>query len=292
MIWGNRRSAIAQLDASVETASLLDASHRFHSYRLEGVIDDSLLHRPVFPAGNLEERPALSILLHGRLLLRLGKQRRWIEAGEGYVIRSHSGFSWRILEGCHGLTVGWDAALAPWPKEPIFRLPAPQLEALVKATDRMHATTSVTDATSVHACAIDALQSTGLLGAGGFTKTDSDPALQALAMAIDARLSNLAEEPMQVELQEELGISERHLRRLTTELFKRYGFVDANWGEARVRRRLMTAVAFMSNSRATVSLVASEVGYHSTQAMSRAFSRAGFPSPSRIRKALDDLAEC
>lgn len=291
MIWGNRRSAISRLAASVETASLLDTTHRFHSYRLEGVVDDSLLHRPVFPSEGLEERPAISILLHGRQLLRLGDQRRWLEAGEGYVVRSHSGAGWRILEGCRGLTVGWDGTLAPWPRDPFFRVTDSQLRALVEATDRMHDPTSSAEATSVHACAIDALQATGLLGAGAFEKTLTEPAYQALSMAIDARLSNLAEEPMQVELQEELGVSERHLRRLTAEMFKRYGFVDANWGEARVRRRLMVAVAFMSNPGATVSLVADEVGYHSTQAMSRAFSRAGFPSPSRIRQALDDLAE-
>jgi AraC-like DNA-binding protein len=143
----------------------------------------------------------------------------------------------------------------------------------------------------VQQVAIDALHATGLLADDAFEKTPCDPAHQALSMAIDKRLSNLAEEPMQIELQEELGISERTLRRLTAEMFKRYGFVDTNWGEARVRRRLSAAVAFMSNPGATTSLVAQAVGYHSTQAMSRAFLRAGFPSPSMIRDALDELAE-
>lgn len=290
MIWGSRRSAIEELGASIETAFVIDVEHRFHSYRLHGVVDDSLLVRPVFPAESLEERPAISVLLQGRMLLRLGKERRWIEAGEGYVVRPRSSFGWRILDGCHGLTFGWNGALARAPEERFFRLSDAHRAALEHATSSMHAGASVAQAPSVHACAIQALQATDLLAAGAFVQTACDPAHQELSMAIDRRLSNLAEEPMQIELQDELGISERHLRRLTAEMFKRYGFVDANWGEARVRRRLMAAVAFMSNPRATTSLVADRVGYHSTQAMARAFGRAGFPSPSRIRAALDDLA--
>ena len=287
MIWGSRRSAIEELGVSVETAFLIDVTHRFHSYRLEGVIDDSLLHRPVFPAESLEERPALSVLLHGRLLVRLGDERRWIEPGEGYVMRSHSGFGWRILAGCHGLTVAWDGA--PSPAEPFFRVTDAQRDALLAATDRMHAGANVRTAHAVQKGAIQALRATGLVPDQAFETTPCEPAHQALSMAVDARLSDLAGEPMQIELQDELGMSERQLRRVTGEMFKRYGFVDANWGEARVRRRLMAAVAFMSNPAATVSLVAKEVGYHSTQAMARAFGRAGFPAPGKIRAKLAEL---
>lgn len=284
MIWGSRRSAIDSLQASIDTAFLIDVQHRFHSYRLEGVIDDSLLHRPVFPAEGLEERPAISILLQGRLLVRAGEVRRWVEPGEGYVMQAHSSFGWRILEGCQGLTVAWEGA--PATAAPFFRVTDDQRAALLDATARMHSGAGIEAAPGVHQAAIDALQSTGLLPDAALTKTPCDPAHQALSMAIDARLSNLAEEPMQIELQEELGISERTLRRLTSEMFKRYGFVDTNWGEARGRRRLMAAVAFMSNPAATTSLVAHAVGYHSTQAMARAFARAGFPAPSKIRETL------
>lgn len=287
MIWGSRRSAIESLRASVDTAFVLDVQHRFHSYRLEGVIDDSLLHRPVFPAENLEERPAISILLQGRMLVRAGDVRRWVEPGEGYVMQAHSSSGWRILGGCHGLTFAWEGP--PATATPFFRITERERAALIDATARMHAGARIEAAAGVHQAAIDALQAIGLLPDAAFTKTPCDPARQALSMAIDTRLSNLAEEPMHIELQEELEISERTLRRTIAEMFKRYGFVDTNWGEARGRRRLMAAVAFMSNPAATTSLVAQAVGYHSTQAMARAFTRAGFPAPAKIRVALREL---
>lgn len=290
MIWGNRCSAIASLSASINTTSLLDVKHRFHGYRLEGVIDESLLVRPIFPAASLEVRPAIAVPLHGRVLVRLGGERRWIEPGEGYVMRPGSHPGWRIEAGCRGLTFAWDGALADPPSETFFRLTASQCRALEHAAELAYAPANLAEASNVHSACIDALRATELLPAATFERTEVDPACQALSLAIDARLSHLAEEPMQVELQEELGISERHLRRLTAEVFKRYGFVDTNWGEARVRRRLMAAVAFMSHPDATVSLVAREVGYHSTQAMARAFSRAGFPPPGRIRDVLAELA--
>lgn len=289
MIWSNRRSAIDPLGAAIETASLIDLKHRFHAYRLEGVIDDSLLHRPVFPAQSLEGRPALSVLLRGRLLVRRGDERRWLEPGEGYVMAPHSNFGWRILAGCHGLTVSWTGEHAA--SELFFRVSDARLDALLAASARLHAAPSVKKARAVHTSAIEALLATGLVPAQAFETTPCEPSRQALAMAVDARLSDLAGEPMQVELQDELGISERQLRRITGEMFKLYGFVDANWGEARVRRRLSAAVAFMSNPAATVSLVAKEVGYHSTQAMARAFGRAGFPAPGQIRARLAELAE-
>lgn len=291
MIWGNRRSAISELNASIDTAYLIDVSHRFHAFRLEGVIDDSLLHQPIFPARLLYRQPALSILLRGRLLIRLGSERRWIEPGEGYVMRPHADLSWRMLGGCHGLTFAWFGPATDLPNETFFALSPEQRTKIERATDAMYEKSNFERAMQVHSAAIDALQSTQLVPANAFETTECDSAYQALMMAVDARLSSLADEPMQVELQEELGISERHLRRLTSEVFKRYGLVDANWGKARVRRRLSTAVAFMSNPNATVSLVAQQVGYHSTQAMARAFGRAGFPAPGQIRATLAELAE-
>lgn len=291
MICGNRRSTIAALNTSIETAYLIDVSHRFHAFRLTGVIDDSLLHQPFLPTRILYRQPALTILLRGHLLARFGSERRWLEPGEGYVMRPHADLSWRMLGGCHGLTFAWHGPATDLPEETFFKISPEQLTRIERATDAMFEKSNCERAMRVHHAAIDALRSTQLVPARVFETTPCDPAYQALMMAVDARLSNLADEPMQVELQDELGISERHLRRLTSEVFKRYGLVDANWGKARARRRLSTAVAFMGNPAATVSLVAQQVGYHSTQAMARAFARAGFPAPSRIRATLDQLAE-
>lgn len=292
MIWGNRQCDIEALGAHIETAYILDVKHRLHAYRQAGIVDDSLLHKRAFGSGGLSSRPHASFVLRGRELVRAPQGRRWLEAGEGYVVPRDAVVDWRLEQACAGLVISWDESLYAVEAPGFFRVPPDRLAALQRGAALMHERSSLEQADATHAAVLQALGAADALPASVFgAATACVPIYQALNLAIDGRLSHLGDEPMQIELQEELDISERHLRRLTTEMFACYGFVDSNWGEARIRRRLTTAVAFMSSPAATVTEIAREVGYRSSQVMSRAFLRAGYPAPSRVRETLELLAQ-
>lgn len=292
MILGRRRSAIEPLGIAVDTASVFDVTHRIHAFRLRGVGDDSAMHQSTFPQeAQLRARPTLSVLLEGRVSLRLGTTTHRLSAGDAYLIPAKSAYGWRLEPDVAGISFAWNVDADAAGEVRLFRVEAQALEVLRCTTARLFDESSAVDpktAENIHASICDALRAIAP-EIESPARTRCVPEYLALSRAIDRRLSDLAAEPMQIELQDELGIAERTLRRITTEMFQRYGFVDSKWVDARTRRRLTTAVAFLSHPNTTVTQVARAVGYHSPQAMSRAFARAGYPPPAQIREHFAEL---
>ncbi|HEY0840361.1 MAG TPA: hypothetical protein VGD74_09265 [Vulgatibacter sp.] len=113
-----------------------------------------------------------------------------------------------------------------------------------------------------------------------------EPTVAALNHALDRSLSMADERPMLADLEERLGISERHIRRRTGDYLATYQANAAGWRELSHRWRLSTGLALMSAKGATTEGVARILGYSSPTAFCRAFAASGLPSPGAIRSLL------
>lgn len=113
------------------------------------------------------------------------------------------------------------------------------------------------------------------------------PRDQELCDAIDHVLSHLEEGPHAVTLEERLGCSRRTLLRRTESLCRRYllpGLAADDWRSVRDTYRLLVGTVFATHPAMTTRLLASMLGYASTEALCHAFANAGLPSPASLRR--------
>ncbi|HEY1694244.1 MAG TPA: AraC family transcriptional regulator [Polyangiaceae bacterium] len=296
MIVSRRRTALPELHASLATHALVHSAFRLHVVRNQGVVSEDRLSLRAFERKGHLGRPVLTVVLAGRARLECGGAARWLEPGDvslapykDAIVMRQDGprFESLALEWEPG-TLG--ARPATWETA---RLPVGFYEQLRRLVD------AVTDAsadTALAAARFAAIVS--LLRASGAPLGDVPPCalvedvpehMGTLSSALDGTLSNLAESPMMVDLDQALGVTPRHLQRLVTAFHERYGFNAGGWRDALNRRRLLIGASMMTARGATTERVALAMGYGSATAFCRALSQAHLPSPSAVSRVVGEL---
>lgn len=243
--------------------------------RYERIIVDESILTPVFPLA-VPVRALAFIILAGRFL------NGPLEAAAGDVVfqlstdTRHGRF-----ERTHYLELEWDA---PMPGKPEI-VGKGDLARARDITSRLLTSPQV----DVLRDAFDFFRTAGVpLGDLAAERLEGMPSVldQRLARAMEAQLENLSTRATTLHLGEDAKISPRHLQRLIHAFNARYGMNAGNWRDTRNRWRLQIAVALLSVPELTVQDVAAQVGYADAAALARAFSNAGFPSPTEVRRQL------
>jgi AraC-like DNA-binding protein len=122
------------------------------------------------------------------------------------------------------------------------------------------------------------------------------PPAKAFALlwaALRPMIERLYLNPTLQEVGDASGVSTRQLDRYVQRFVTSFGLVGERWRSATLHIRLKLAIILLSADGATVSEVASAVGYGSSDAMARMFRDAGLPGPAtvqqQVRAARDDL---
>ena len=101
------------------------------------------------------------------------------------------------------------------------------------------------------------------------------------------QFASLATQADTTSLSELAQLSPRQLQRILRCYNARYNNNGGdNWRDLRNRWRLQVAAVLLSVEGPTVGEIASEVGYGSAPALARAFAKAGFPTPTDLRRRL------
>lgn len=117
--------------------------------------------------------------------------------------------------------------------------------------------------------------------------TDRD---RDFARAFEAQHDNLFNDRhMSLPRGESIGVSDRQFQRGFEEFCVRYEINARGWRDVRNRWRVQNAALLLSRRSLTVAEVAREVGYASPNALSRAFSLAGFPPPAILRQRMSEM---
>jgi AraC-like DNA-binding protein len=237
--------------------------------------------------------PTLTLLLGGRAVVRSarvdaeveGGQAVWTAAGAGYTARSDLG-------GTEALFVQWDpqifgdAGNADLDSRALVPAEMAELRRCMAAF-----LAGGPETARAASCAFLAL-----LRQHGWMRECVDVAdllapvpeeVVRAGLAMDTVLSRLEERPACVDLEQILGCSSAHVRRLADRLG---GYLDLpgtrSWREQLRSWRLNSALTLMSAVGASTEGVARVVGFGSATAMCHAFASVGLPSPGRIVGAL------
>ncbi len=294
MLWSVRATRLAEARCALETHALLGPRARVHAFLLAGLVSEDLLHLEAFRRVGRLERPVAAFVLEGRAVVRVGKKRQEIFAGQAFFLDSRAAFSMR-QEGprYRSVVAEWDRSEAAKPRGPleVWTLEDAHGERMEALWERLRgAAAERPTVRSVWTKLDAALRARGIAGPevaafGGAAR----PTHARVAAAVDTVISDLAREPMQVDLEALTGLSSRHLRRLVQALHEVYGYNATTWRDARNRRRLMLAVAMLGLGAHRARDVSRWVGYRTPQTMARAFSIAGYPPPSQVRARTEAL---
>jgi hypothetical protein len=287
MIVSGRTTAVPSLHASLATVALLHSSFRLHVVRNRNVVSEDRLSLRAFDRKGHLGRPVLTVVLEGRARIECEGAERWLEAGDVSLLHHKDAVVMRQDgESFESLAIEWEpgtlgARPTGWQTG---RLPAPVFERLRELAGTV-GTSDVRREASRFAAIVGLLRGSG----APFDSVDAgmlvEPPLQhmaAVARALDATLSDLAAQPMMVDLHRALGVTPRHMQRLVTAFHEHYGFNATTWRDALNRRRLLLGVAMMTAPGATTERTALAMGYGSATAFCRALAQAGLPSPSAV----------
>ncbi len=263
--------------AGLEVRALRRPELVLRTTRYERIIVDETILTPVFPLAR-RPRAYAFVVLAGRFVM----QRDQLEAVPGDVVFQLSTDTMHgRFEGTHFLDLEWDAPMTGAP-EVIDKCD------LARARD-LASRVLTSPQVDVFREAFDFFRSAGVpLGDLAAERLDGTPSVLdlRLARAMEAQLENLSTRATTLHLEEQSKISPRHLQRLIHAFNARYGINAGNWRDTRNRWRLQIAVALLSVPELTVQEVAVQVGYADAPALARAFSNAGFPSPTVVRRQL------
>lgn len=120
----------------------------------------------------------------------------------------------------------------------------------------------------------------------------ASPELQRIADAFGKAMSQLHTQPQWCDFTDELGMSERHLRRHLSEVLSWFPFLtdEVSFRAVLNRTRMHRAVTLMTAKGATVAKVAALLGYSSSVAFSNACCNAGMGRPSTFARRVAQLS--
>lgn len=281
MLVSHRATRSPSTGGLLSTRALLHPDYRVHLVENHGVVcDDGLALRRFARVGHVG-RPCVTWLVEGTARLRFDGEEAWMEPGDVALFPAKGGLEMRqeSRPRYRALVLEWDPGhvFATRPARFEVRSFAPS-----EATWERVALLASSDARAAAEQLRDALTPATELAPSGMTDDDEASDHHALAHALDVALSDLASHPGATDLESALGRSVRQVQRDVHAFNTRYGFNAGSWRDARNRRRLLAAAAFLSRRDAEAQIVAREVGYRSHTALCRAFSDAGFPPPASV----------
>ena len=297
MLLSFRRTAIAEIDASVATKALVHTRYRVHVIHNRNVVCEDELFLPAMERIGRVSRPVLTVVLAGRARLRLaGGFERWLEPGDLALMPQKAAVAMR-QEGTpfRSIAIEWDPGTlgASAPAEPdCGSLDAQSLLRVLAIATELEACTKES------AAAILLTELVVLLRAQGARFERFDPgalvekasgSVARLSRALDAVLSQLAGGPAMADLDEALGLSPRQINRIVGQFNERYGFNSSGWRDTRNRRRLLVGASMMTAPGAKTELVARAMGYSSPTGFCHAFDASGLPSPGTTAEIVAKL---
>jgi AraC-like DNA-binding protein len=137
---------------------------------------------------------------------------------------------------------------------------------------------------------LEQLTGDGILSAA-LTANALQPASRPFALlwsALRPMIERLYLTPTLQEVVAATGVSTRQMDRYIQSFVNSFGLVGDRWRGATLHLRLKLAVILLSADGATVSDVATTVGYGSSDAMARAFRDAGLDSPGVVQERVRD----
>ncbi|MEQ1505103.1 MAG: hypothetical protein ABMB14_22910, partial [Myxococcota bacterium] len=286
MLRSVRSTLLPAFDAAFENHAAVHQRFRFHAVHARNLVTDDALLLRAFDRLGRRERSVATVVLAGAALIRTADDARWVTAGEGFALADKLSLAVRCEAAptYRAVVFEWSADLAVGPvAAPLAAVALPagalaEVERLWQALREPWTPAAIAPRLVEH---LTALRAAGVPLAPVDRSSLAEPVpprLAEVSEALDAQLSDLAAQPMSVDLEARLGLSSRQLSRLVRELNQRYGFNADGWLDVRNRRRVMVATALLSDRRRPVTEVARVVGYTSAQVMARALADAGLPA--------------
>lgn len=279
--------------------TLVDHAHPSFRIRVEhgrGVACDESMMFPAVAWSGYGDRPRLDVVLRGRVRDVENGVVRWLEPGHFAIGRALDSLYMRI-EGEEVLLLSIEYNLGSLGTSAPTGLPTGTLareavdELTCDAFSLLRAESPPAVAGAIgHVLArlraegvpFDAWRARDLV-------TPVAPALQRVADAVGASLSNIGGAPSTRDLERSLGVTRRRVSQLIGEVASRYGMNGMDWRTMRDRWRVMSSLLAMSHPKARTEEVASAVGYGSPNAFCHAYRQASLPSPGRVRAELARL---
>lgn len=292
VVASRRVSRAPRLGAALESIALAHSRFRLDVVRHRNVVCDERLFAHAFERRGRVDRPHLIVVLEGRARLDRPEGAQWLEPGGLALLPDRRACLVR-REGSRftSLALEWDpGTLGGAVADPRRgRLTGGELARLRATVEDLADTPLVHDGATRLAAMLALLRTAGVPLEAHRAPQLAEPTpvhVALLSRALDQLLSDLATQPMVVDLEQALGVSPRHLQRLVAAYHERYGFDADGWRDALHRRRLQVAAALMTAPSARADLVASTVGYGSPAALCRAFAEVQLPSPTGVRAAV------
>jgi hypothetical protein len=114
--------------------------------------------------------------------------------------------------------------------------------------------------------------------------------LQALQRAVDGAMSIVGSRPMLVDVEQSSSFSARTLQRAMPQLCTAWGQGEESFRGHVQRTQLGRACGLMTDPRVTTELASRLLGFSSPNALCRAMSRYGLPSPGAVRERFAALS--
>lgn len=288
MFLSSRAASVPDLGAVQVTRALVHTSFRAHVVQNRSIVADDALFLRGFPRLGCLGRSVVTVVLRGRARLHTGEQAVWLEPGHVAELSHKHRVSMRTeAQPCYeSFVLEWDAGALGGAVRRFGHgaLAMRDLERLRACAAELAAAPDPSSATKALAGALEVLAGQGIdLRLDRDLLAEKTPRrLRVTARALDRCLSELDAQPMLVDLAAELGVGERQVHRLVSELNERYGFNASNWRDTLVRRRVMVGANMMTAPGANTERVAKAVGYASPAAFCRALAQSRLPAPGAI----------
>ena len=275
-----RMERFPSLDVRMSHHALIGPKMRYYAVDSSGIAYAPLLHG----AGDVSPgRAQLQVVLRGSLLLNRGNTTIHLQPGDVYFETPMSLDERRGAEWFQALCLDWRIDPTSAARAGGFRLAPAALEEL-RAHVRRDELPSLDVFRDVLANGCADWETTSGWGqvASDLSVGDAPPELQKVLDVLGRLLSSLHEKPMWCDFVDQLGCSERHLRRqMQTVLDWFPGPSDESCFRTYLKlRRLSLGCGLMGAPGANVSHVSELLGYNSPIAFANTCRRAGVGAPS------------
>ncbi|MEB2310352.1 MAG: hypothetical protein OZ921_11450 [Sorangiineae bacterium] len=294
MIRSERRVDAPALAAFLSNVALVHTRFRLHAVQNARVINEDLLLGRAFRRAGKPSRPSMTVLLEGAArLTAYGKHHR-LAPGDVLVVVARDAIQMR-QEGdpYASFALEWEPGwLAEAPTRTArARLDARALRRARDAWSQLRAGDGDAEAIVEAVLAVGRQALVRVARPAAELREEASTRERGLTEALDHLLSNLADQPMMLDLSQRLEVTPRQLNRLIREYNRKYAFNAGGWLDTRNRRRLLVGATFMTVPGATAAYVASLIGYRSATAFARALRHARLPPPSEIALEVQRLGE-
>lgn len=272
---------------ALESHLALSPLHRIVAARLAGRFQ---YHLSLLPKEPPTDRGYLCIVLDGALSMPSAGLRA--EPGQVVLAQSRR----ELYEAEPNLTYSVPSSMLVLRVDPkccasFATLEVRELPALLpRANDLFEAMRSpdLSEASFVarHRALLEALVAEGLLAVGAEVALDhrASSAEARIAQALSAAFSLQASLPTLVDMETEVGLSQRTLRRAIRELANRYDFTFQSWRSLREAWSRSVAMILLTAPDATPGEVARWLGYSDVASLCHTLQRNGLPTPGELQR--------